>query len=262
MKIAVAGKGGAGKTTVAGILARSVAATGSDVLAIDVDDDPNLGIAIGVPPDEIPALPDHFVEQVDTPEGEIPYELQKEPPAIIADHGIEAPGGVTLVTAGPVEVSDGGFAMYHVTVRLLLPRIPDDEYDVTVVDMPNGFEHFGLGTATDVDVLVGVVEPSTPALETARRTIELAAELNIPDVRLVANKVRTDRDRNRIEAYCTEHGREIMAVIPDDTAIRHAELDGTAPVDGDPDSPAASGVADRAGKLTDTDTHCRHRPDH
>lgn len=246
MKIAVAGKGGSGKTTVAGTLARAFAATGYDVLAIDVDDDPNLGVSLGVPPDEVTPLPDHFVQQVETPEGEIPFELSTSAQELVDEHGSPAPGGVMLLTAGSVEAGSGGFTMYHVTVRIVLSSLTEDHDEVTIVDLPNGYEHFGLGTATDVDVLLAIAEPSSPSLETVRKTTELAAELDIPAVRVIANKVRTDRDRATVEAYCTDHDLEIAAVIPDDIVIRQAERDGTAPMDVDADSPGVSVMSELA----------------
>lgn len=177
VKIAVAGKGGVGKTTLAGTLARSFAARGWDVLAIDADDDPNLGVAVGVAPDEVRTLPEDFVREADTPEGQIPYELVKAPAEIITTHASTGPDGVTLLTAGPVDAGSGGFTLYHVTVRLLLASLEEGSTEVTIVDLPNGYEHFGLGTAIDADVLVGVVEPSYGALETGQRTTEFARQL-------------------------------------------------------------------------------------
>lgn len=249
MKIAVAGKGGSGKTTVAGTLARSFAATGYDVLAIDVDDDPNLGVSLGVPSDEVTPLPEHFVKEVETPEGEIPFELSMSAQELIADYGTPAPDGVTLLTAGSVKADSGGFTMYHVSVRIILSSVVAGPNEVIIVDLPNGFEHFGLGTATDADVLLAVAEPSSTSLKTVYKTTELAAELDIPTVRVIANKVRTDGDRATIEDFCTDHHLEPMAVIPDDDAIRHAEINGTAPLDVSPDSPGVSVISDMADEL-------------
>jgi hypothetical protein len=70
MKISVSGKGGSGKTTVAGTLARSLARSGLPVLAIDGDSNPNLGLTLGVPADSLAALPElPFVDLLEEVQG-------------------------------------------------------------------------------------------------------------------------------------------------------------------------------------------------
>jgi CO dehydrogenase maturation factor len=252
MKIAVAGKGGSGKTTVSGTLARTFAADGVDVLALDDDDDPNLSVALGMPRDEdgLP-LPDELVNRADSSEDDFPYELTSRPRTIIDDYGIIAPDGVTLLEAGEVEAGSGCFGMSHVTVRMILSSVEEDPGDVTIVDMPNGIEHLGLATAEDVDVMVVVVEPYYKSLETARKIAPLVEELDIPELRVVANKIRTDDDRETVEEYCANHDLDIAAVIPFDDPIRHAELDGSAPIDYDSDSPAVGAIRELAGDLVE-----------
>lgn len=262
MKVAVAGKGGSGKTTVSGTLARCFAADRGEVLAIDADDDPNLSVAVGVPRNEdIPPLPDDLVtvETLENTENDIPYELTRSFEEIIADYGIDAPGGVTLLKAGRVAAGNGGFALSHVAVCLLLSNVRETRDDVTVVDLPNGTEHFGLRTAKDVDVMLIVVEPYHTSMETARKMVSLARELGIPEVRVVANQVRTDHDRALLEDYYANHDFDIAAVIPFDDAIRHAERDGSAPIDYDPDSRAVRAIREVAYDLEGTHSQRRSR---
>lgn len=261
MKIAVAGKGGSGKTTVAGTLARAFGASEYDVLAIDDDDDPNLDVALGVDKDAVTPIPDELVDRVETPEGEIPFELSTSTEALIADYGTEAPDGVTLLTAGAVEAGSGCFGMSHVAVRIVVSSVVEGTGDLTIVDLPNGLEHFGLATATDVDVLLVVVEPTYNSLETVGRSRELAAELDIPELRVVANKIRDDRDREIVEEYCADQELELAALIPYDDAIRHAERDGTAPIDAGVDGAAIDALASLADDFAQGLDQRHRRPD-
>jgi len=253
MKLAVAGKGGSGKTTVSGTLARTFAADGYDVLAIDDDDDPNLSVALGVPRGEDgPPIPDELVTRLDPSENDFSYALTSPAETIIDDHGIEAPDGVTLLKAGEVEAGSGCFGSSHMTARLVLSNVVESPDDVALMDLPNGIEHLGLATAKDVDVMLVVVEPNYKSLETVRKIQPLADELGVPELRVVANKVRTDRDLEVVEDYCADHGLDIAAVVPFDDDVRRAEMDGSAPVDDAPDSSAVAAIRDLADDLVET----------
>ncbi|SEW08795.1 ATP-binding protein [Natrinema salifodinae] len=256
MKIAVSGKGGSGKTTVSGTLARAFAADGYDVLAIDDDENPNLALTLGIPRErEVAPIPGDLLERVQTPDGETELELAKTPGEIIDDYGVEAPDGIQLLKMGEVEHAGSGcMCRAHSTAREVLSEVVEDRDEVTVMDMVAGVEHLGRGTAKDVDTLLVVVEPYYKSLETGQRTRDLADELDIPDVRVVANKVRDDHDREAIEEFCAENGLEIATVVPYDDAIRRADQEGAAPIDQDPDAPGASAIRELADDLLETYT--------
>jgi len=256
MKVAVSGKGGSGKTTVSGTPSRSLAQDGYDVIAIDDDENPNLPLTLGVPRDqEVPPIPGDLLKRVQTPDGETELELAKSPQEIIDDYGTAAPDDVKLLKMGEVEhASSGCMCSAHATAREVLSSLVNERDEMTIMDMVAGVEHLGRGTAQDVDVLLVVVEPYYKSLETGRRTKDLAADLGIPDVRVVANKVRDDHDREAIEEFCADHDLEIAAVVPFDDAVRHADQDGTAPIDHDSDSPAVNAVRDLAHDLASTHT--------
>jgi CO dehydrogenase maturation factor len=250
MKVAVSGKGGSGKTTVSGTLARLFATNEYDVLAIDDDDNPNLSFTLGVPREqEVPPLPGDLLKRVETAGGETELELTTSPEEIIDEQGIEAPDGVKLLKVGEVEAGSGCFCGAHATGSHVLSSLVEDRDEVTIMDMVAGVEHLTISTAKDVDVMLVVVEPYYKSLETGRQTQELAAELGIPEVKVVANKVRDETDREAIESYCDDHDLEIAAVIPFDDAIRHADQDGTAPVDYDPDAPSVHAIRELADDL-------------
>jgi len=256
MKVAVSGKGGSGKTTVSGTLSRALAADELDVLAIDDDENPNLALTLGIPREqEVPPIPGDLLKRVELPDGETELELAKSPDEIVADYGVEAPGGVRMLKMGEVDHAGSGcMCRAHSTAREVLSSVVEDREEVTVMDMVAGVEHLGRGTAKDVDVLLVVVEPYYKSLETGRRTRDLAAELDIPEVRVVANKVRDDADREAIEEFCADNDLEIATVVPFDDAIRHADQDGTAPFDYDREAPAVRAVEDLAADLLSTHT--------
>lgn len=112
--------------------------------------------------------------------------------------------------------------------------------------MEAGLEHLSRadGTLRFVDHLVVVVEPYAKAIETARRTIPIAAELGIPRTSVVANKVRDPEERRIVERFCEEMGTELIAVVPYDEAVRAADRDGVAPIDSAPGSPLVRAVND------------------
>lgn len=244
MKVAVSGKGGSGKTTISGTLARSLAGEGYNVLGIDDDDDPNLAPTVGIPREqEVQPIPGDLLKRVETPGGETDLELAKSPQEIIDDYGVDAPDGVRLLKMGEVDHAGSGcMCRSHSTAREVLSGIVENRDEITVMDMVAGVEHLGRGTAKDVDTLLVVVEPYYKSLETGRRTKDLAADLGIPDVRVVANKVRDEQDREAIEEFCADHDLEIAAVVPYDDAIRRADQDGTAPIDYDPESEGVGAV--------------------
>jgi CO dehydrogenase maturation factor len=256
MKVAVSGKGGSGKTTVSGTLARSFAREGYDVLAIDDDENPNLALTLGVPREqEVSPIPGDLLKRVETPEGDTELELAKSPGQIIDDYGTAAPDDVQLLKMGEVEHAGSGcMCGAHATAREVLSEVVEDRDEVTVMDMVAGVEHLGRGTAQDVDTLLVVVEPYYKSLETGRRTKELADELEIPDVRVVANKVRDDHDREAIEEFCADHDLEIAAVVPFDDAIRRADQDGIAPIDHDEDAEGVRAIRELADDLLATHT--------
>src|SRR5215813_2858764 len=97
--------------------------------------------------------------------------------------------------------------------------------------MEAGLEHLGRGTTEHVDMLLIVVEPYYRALEAATRIYDLAVGLNVPQVMVVANRIRTDREQEAVTQHCLKHNLELAAAIPYDEAIVEAELRGVAPID-------------------------------
>jgi CO dehydrogenase maturation factor len=112
MKISVSGKGGSGKTTVAGTLARSLARSGLPVLAIDGDSNPNLGLTLGVPADSLAALPElpfvDLLEEVQGEDGRRAFKLIMELEEVAARYGSPTPDGVLLLSMKRIDHAGKG----------------------------------------------------------------------------------------------------------------------------------------------------------
>lgn len=100
MKVAISGKGGTGKTTISGTLARLAAQRGTRVLALDCDSNPNLGLSLGLDLDTLSSM----TPLPKTIRGDLPQPAER----LIAQHGVEAPDGITLVIGARVEQAAGG----------------------------------------------------------------------------------------------------------------------------------------------------------
>lgn len=139
----------------------------------------------------------------------------------------------------------------HATVRGFVGELVsrrDGAMDV-VVDMEAGLEHLSRGTGRHVSRVVAAIEPYYRSMETGRRVRELALELGIPEVVAVANKLRDDGDRTAIREFCAAHGIEVVAEIPYDPSLPHAERAEQTPLDHDPESPAIRAIDRLAERL-------------
>src|SRR5215211_7036434 len=224
MKLAVAGKGGSGKTSISGTMARLLARQGHRVLAIDGDSNPNLSLTLGIPAErtsEVPTLPRDLLRRT---EGGV--ELTKTIEEVRSSHSLEGPDGVTLLVMAhpqPEEAGTGCLCGMHATVRTLIDSVSDADADVTLLDTEASPEHLTRGTAKYADVMLTVVEPYFKSLETGRRMAELARGLGLERVLLVANKVRDERELAAVREFADKHGLEIIATVPYDEKLIEAE---------------------------------------
>lgn len=223
MKLGIVGKGGVGKTTVSALLARSYAAQGARVLAIDTDSNPNLGVSLGLSVadmEAIPVLPRAVI--VGTGGDRTTDEL-------VRDYGRDTPAGVSLLSAIKVnEAGAGCMCGGHATVRSLLGTALQEHADIAIVDMEAGLEHLSRsgGTLAHADVLVVVMEPTRKSVLTASRTVVLAAELGIPHTVAVGNKARSESDVEFFRTACAEYGVPLAGVLSFDAAVVAADLAG------------------------------------
>ncbi len=115
--------------------------------------------------------------------------------------------------------------------------------------MEAGLEHLKRGTARNVDLMLIVAEPYYRSLEAAMRIHELAEELAIPFIRVVANKVRHDDDRRAIETFCQQHGMTIIGTVPQDDELMEAERQAKSPYDFAPQGAGVAAIREIADRI-------------
>ena len=198
MKIAFAGKGGVGKTTLCAWLGDYLARQGHDVLLVDADTALSLGQACGLEPKDLPvplsAREDLVRERIGSgylrlnPDvSDLPDELSVELP-VIAAGGIR-PGRKRLLTMGSITgAGDGCACAANALLKSVLAHLVLQGENYVLVDLEAGVEHLGRGTVAGVDALVVVSEPSRRSLETAARVGALAGELGLTRQVLAINR--------------------------------------------------------------------------
>ncbi|PPC98286.1 MAG: cobyrinic acid a,c-diamide synthase [Hyphomicrobium sp.] len=256
MKIATVGKGGSGKTTVAGTLARILAEDGIKVLAIDGDPNPNLALTLGISrerTDDIKSIPPSIMGVKEDSDGTRRLYMTIPEDELMSNYGAVAPSDIKLIIMGqPPDGSAGSGCMCasHRAVRGLITEM-SGYGDHTITDMEAGLEHLKRGTARNVDTMLIVAEPYYRSLEAAGRTWSLANELAIPHVYVVANKVKNEADVTAIEEYCERHKIPIIGVVPSEEQFIEAERRAVAPIDFAPDCQGTLAIRAIAHKLRD-----------
>jgi CO dehydrogenase maturation factor len=251
MKIAFAGKGGSGKTTLAGTTARVFADEGHPVIAIDGDANPNLGTTLGLPRetfDQGSPLTRVLLRTNGDNRGGRVATLVRPLSDIIDEHAIATNDGIRLLTMGRAqEAGSGCMCGNHAAVRVLVREITDPK-QMVVLDMEASPEHMTRASTEHAEHMVLVAEPYFKSLETARRYHELAIDLGIPKVSFVANKVRPEDEAITAE-YCDSHGFDLIATIPYEPRFADAERLAAAPFDVVGDSPAIEAIRGLAKAL-------------
>jgi len=240
VKIIVAGKGGVGKTTVSGTVARALARAGHRVLALDADTNPMLGISLGVGPEQTDLL---VAVREGLESGETEHE--KTTAGFVERFGRDAPDGVRLVLASRIDKPNPGCRCCGVSAETLLGELEQDD-GIVVGDLEAGVGTLLRLQAGQADVVVVVAQPTAKSIDVARRAIELAAD-RATRVVVVANRVRDDADMAAILAGVGETHE--LFVVPDDAAIAEADRDGRAAIDVDPEAPGVLALVDLADRL-------------
>ena len=234
LKIAVSGKGGVGKTTIAGLLARFFARNGKRVIAIDADPVPNLAAALGIPRDTpvapIVGLRDLIAERTGTQPGGYGGFFKLNPTVDdIPDRFSVEKDGVRLLVMGTVDHGGKGCVCPEsVLLKALVQHLLLHRDDTVVMDMEAGVEHLGRATSSAVDRMLIVVDPGLRSMEAAKKIRSLAADIGVKTAGIV-NRVRDDGDRDRVAKTLPD--LEILAWLPFDDTFLTADRDGTRPYD-------------------------------
>jgi CO dehydrogenase maturation factor len=229
MKLAISGKGGVGKTTLAALLAQYYADQGQDVLAVDGDPSPCLAGALGLPGELRAQL--HPIAEMDqlieertgakpgTTGGFFTLNPRVDdlPERFSVSHR-----NVRLLEMGSVDLGGSGCicpesAMLKTLFTHLLFR--DDE--VLIIDMYAGVEHLGRATVDFVDAMIVVVEPTQRSLGTAAQIKDLAKDIGLSRLWLVGNKVRSEEEIEFLES--NSPGLPMLGTLPMDLGVLDAD---------------------------------------
>ncbi len=238
MKIAIAGKGGVGKTTVSGTLARALARAGHDVLALDADVNPMLGVSLGIGAEQTDEL---LGARQAVADGDAEHEPTIE--GLVERFGADAPDDVRLVVANKLETINPGCQCCGVNPENLVRELEHGDR-IVVCDLEAGVGTLERLERGHTDVVLVVANPTAKALEVARRAIELVSD--VTEVIVLANRVRDDSD---LELMRDVLGDRELFVIPEDPIIAAADREGSAPIDLDPDAPGVAAVVRLADRL-------------
>ncbi len=249
MKIAISGKGGVGKTTVAALLARSLTLRGVQVLAVDADPDANLALALGAGDRQPTPLAQRRRLVEDRTGARMGgqggyFRLNPLVDDLPAELAVDLDGIRLLVMGGVSSAGAGCVCPESALVRALVTHLVLASDEALVLDMEAGLEHLGRGTARGVDHLLVVVEPGRRAVATALQVRALAAELGIERVWLLANKLLALDDLDYLTAALP--GLPVLGHLLANPAIARADRDGQPPWASAPDLlEAAGGWLDR-----------------
>lgn len=235
MKVAITGKGGVGKTTIAAALCHTFSLEGKRVLAVDADPDSNLASALGIGEAERARIKPiaELVEVIEERTGAKPgssggiFKLNPRVDDIPDEFGLRFNNIVLLVTGKSKEASAGCYCPENVFLRRLLRHIVIERNEVVVLDMEAGIEHLTRGTAEAVDAFIIVVEPGSRSIQTANTIKRMAGELGVKRAYVVANKVRTPEDLNFIKNSIGD--LRLIGKVGYDPKVIEADIEGRAP---------------------------------
>jgi CO dehydrogenase maturation factor len=239
--IALAGKGGTGKTTLAGILIKYMVQHGkTPVLAVDADCNANLNEVLGV------AVPDTLGDaREDMKKGKVPDGMTKDIfISMRMEEAIVERDGFDLIVMGQPEGA-GCYCAANSLLTNFLERLTDN-YPFIVMDNEAGMEHISRLTTKNVDVLLIVSDTSRRGLQAALRIDKLARDLNIGVGKsyLVLNQAKAATSQAVLDIIAAAQGPELLGTIPEDETIYEYDLNGRPTIEMPEDSPSVRAAFD------------------
>ena len=239
--IAVAGKGGTGKTAIAALLIRELIRQGDDIciLAVDADADSNLPDALGISYDK--TVGDIREGLLEDKQRDVALDVRAQFEGRVAELIVEEEFYDLLVMGRPE--GPGCYCPVNHIMRLIMDTLTRN-YDYTIIDCEAGLEHLSRRTTRDVDVMLVVLDGTLKSIRTALRLEQIAKEIDV-DVKkmmFIANKIAAD-DEASVIAEIKRHGIELEEVIPFDSLIQAYDFKGKPIMDLPDDAPSVGHVS-------------------
>jgi CO dehydrogenase maturation factor len=237
--LAISGKGGVGKTTLAALMLKLLTEKKQkNILAIDANPDSNLSNLLGIAPAKktVGEVTDELRKSLE--KGEVPPNVIKRD---LLEYRIfdilEETPNFDLLVMGRTE-GEGCYCLLNKLLTDIIDTLSKN-YDLTLMDEHAGLEHLSRRTDRDVDVMVIVTDPSSMGFQTARRIKELAREVHIEfkKVYLVGNKFEPELEP-MLRDEAGKIGVEYAGYLPHDDNILNYNLEGRPLLELPPESPA------------------------
>lgn len=259
MKIAISGKGGVGKTTITGILARLLSRDGFDVLVIDADPSPNLATVLGISEKErakiIPLskrselISERTGTNPNRPYGSL-FTLNPKVDDLEENFAVLGNDNVRLLVLGTItQGGTGCFCPESALLKALVRHLIHKRNQILLMDMDAGVEHLGRGTTKNVNKLIIITEPGMRSVETAQHIKKLAEDLGVKEITSILNKVTNDDEIRQIRSKLNELKLPLIGTIPYARALMTADLKGISPLDMDADVEGVSEVLAAISKI-------------
>lgn len=252
--IAVAGKGGTGKTTVCAMVVRYLTQRGFDpVLAIDADPSSNLNLVLGLPLDDqetVGYIREEMLAQVQADSkagvmaGGLVDGLTKHDYFDYHIRSIMVEGdAVDLLAMGRPE-GPGCYCPANNAMRLVIDRV-SSQYQFVVMDNEAGLEHLSRRTTRDIEHLLIVTDPSQRGAVAAQRVAELVTELNIEvkQTHLIINRLPNGEIPPPLKSFIEKINVPLLGTIPEDKRLLEFEFSGRPLVELGDESPVYQAVA-------------------
>jgi CO dehydrogenase maturation factor len=250
VKVAFVGKGGSGKSAIAGTFARVLARRGEPVLTIDSDPMPGLAFSLGLERSDTPLPEDSVVERQPGEDGPR-FRLRPGLSALdaIEQFAVTGPDGVRFLQFGKLRGHSTAIMRSQFAFMQIIDQLPDDVPWNVIGDLPGGTRQPFAGWGDYAETFIAVIEPSAKGMLAGRRLARLAARPDGPKrIVAVANKVREDGDAELVERRT---GLQVIGSVPYDEAFAQAERQALAPIDHAPNSAAVHAVESLVSQLSE-----------